>query len=146
MGAAFNGVQAMPCARGTSGGHALERIQMSRKTRRRDSVTTVKLRLEPVHTRKHMLSRARTQVQTCKCTTYVHAYIHTYKHEYRYTLRHTYIHTYIHACMHAYIHTYIPYERSSCRFHRRHELYRHDTSQTSFCSNSALLDTSSSGS
>ena len=92
----------MPCARGISGGHALERIQMSRKTRRRESVTTVKLRLEPVHTRKHMLSRARTQVQTCKRTTYVHAYIHTYKHEYISTIRHTYIHT----CMHAYIHAY----------------------------------------
>ena len=91
----------MPCARGISGGHALERIQMSRKTRRRDSVTTVKLRLEPVHTRKHMLSRARTQVQTRKCTTYVHTYIHTYKHTYIYTDLHTIVliislHTYIH--------------------------------------------------
>ena len=91
----------MPCARGSSGGHALQRTQMSRKSRRRESVTTVKLRLEPVHTRKHMLSRARTQVQTCKRTTYVHAYIHTYKHEYISTVRHTHIH----ACMHTYMHT-----------------------------------------
>ena len=133
-GAAFNGVQAMPCARGISGGHALERIQMSRKTRRRESVTTVKLRLEPVHTRKHVLSRARTQVQTCKRTTYVHAYIHSYKHEYISTVRHTY--------MHACIHTCILYVRGLCRLHRRLELYRHHTSQTSVCSNSALLDTS----